>query len=275
MVTIAKNESYNSYELTFDGKPSEEVREMMKANGYRWNGKRGIWYGYKDISALLNGEQTSEAESKPAESKEPSDDKKKQAELMEQYISDYCTQYSREDTKFLQYLRGSIARIVELDGGELLEIEKPRIETRFCFGYGYSGRSTEEEEENAANMARTADTDPRYFLEKNLAQLTDTVDRIRAYLDGEKADYCGTIPKAPFFCTKWGQVTKCLYFMRQWDYDTMSESEKAKYRKPSEEELNRILSAYEIEIKAFEKRLQAYLKRYGLSKLHTWTYLSD
>ena len=212
MVTIAKNESYNSYELTFDGKPSEEVREMMKANGYRWHGKRGIWYGYKDISALLNGEQTSEAESKPAESKEPSDDKKKQAE---------------------------------------------------------------EEEENAANMARTADTDPRYFLEKNLAQLTDTVDRIRAYLDGEKADYCGTIPKAPFFCTKWGQVTKCLYFMRQWDYDTMGESEKAKYRKPSEEELNRILAAYEIEIKAFEKRLQAYLKRYGLSKLHTWTYLSD
>ena len=25
----------------------------------------------------------------------------------------------------------------------------------------------------------------------------------------------------------------------------------------------------------FEKRLHTYLKRYGLSKLHTWTYLVD
>ena len=64
MCTIAKNEKWNSYELTFDGKPSEQVRELLKANGYRWNKMRGIWYGFKDISEQLNGntatEQTSE-----------------------------------------------------------------------------------------------------------------------------------------------------------------------------------------------------------------------
>lgn len=61
MCTITKNENFNSFELTFDGKPSEQIRNLLKANGYRWNGKRGIWYGYKDISALLNGEQTAPA----------------------------------------------------------------------------------------------------------------------------------------------------------------------------------------------------------------------
>lgn len=55
MCTIAKNEKWNSYELMFDGKPSEKVRELLKANGYRWNKTRGIWYGFADISAQLNG----------------------------------------------------------------------------------------------------------------------------------------------------------------------------------------------------------------------------
>ncbi|MBQ5930247.1 MAG: hypothetical protein IIX02_05590, partial [Clostridia bacterium] len=55
MCTIAKNEKWNSYELTFDGKPSEQVRDILKANGYRWNKTRGIWYGFADIFAQLNG----------------------------------------------------------------------------------------------------------------------------------------------------------------------------------------------------------------------------
>ena len=58
MCTIARNEKFNSYELTFDGKPSENVREVLKANGYRWHKVRGIWYGYTDISAQLEERPT-------------------------------------------------------------------------------------------------------------------------------------------------------------------------------------------------------------------------
>lgn len=53
MCTIVKNEKWNSYELTFDGKPSEEIRTFLKANGYRWNRTRGIWFGYVDITEQL------------------------------------------------------------------------------------------------------------------------------------------------------------------------------------------------------------------------------
>lgn len=63
MCTIARNEKWNSYELTFDGKPSEKVRELLKANGYRWNKTRGIWYGFADISKQLNGNTASEQNS--------------------------------------------------------------------------------------------------------------------------------------------------------------------------------------------------------------------
>ena len=41
------------------------------------------------------------------------------------------------------------------------------------------------------------------------------------------------------------------------------------------DDLKNILSVYEYEKAKFEKRLNAYLKKYGLSKLKTWSYLVD
>lgn len=90
MCTITKNENFNSFELTFDGKPSEQIRNLLKANGYRWNGKRGIWYGYKDISALLNGEQTA-----PASVEQKS--KKTLAPLWERTRTDNLPKYGTEN----------------------------------------------------------------------------------------------------------------------------------------------------------------------------------
>lgn len=54
MVTITKNESFNSYELLFDGKPSQAIRDILKSNGYKWHNVRKIWFGYKDITEALN-----------------------------------------------------------------------------------------------------------------------------------------------------------------------------------------------------------------------------
>lgn len=74
MCTIVKNESFNSFELTFSGKPSEKIRAILKANGYRWHGMRRIWYGYKDIAELLNGEtveQTGTATEQPEHPEHP------------------------------------------------------------------------------------------------------------------------------------------------------------------------------------------------------------
>jgi len=45
-MNITKNNDFNSYEVTFDGKPSEDIRAALKAHGYRWHGVRRLWYGY-------------------------------------------------------------------------------------------------------------------------------------------------------------------------------------------------------------------------------------
>lgn len=67
--TINANPEFNSIEITFDGKPSEAVREALKALRFRWHNVKKVWYGYKtreEVEAAINGEKT-KAEPKKAE----------------------------------------------------------------------------------------------------------------------------------------------------------------------------------------------------------------
>ena len=44
---FTKNNEYNSLEISFEEKPSEKVREILKANHFRWHSVKKAWYGYK------------------------------------------------------------------------------------------------------------------------------------------------------------------------------------------------------------------------------------
>jgi N12 class adenine-specific DNA methylase len=50
--TITDNAQYGSLEITFDGKPPVQVRDALKENKFRWNGKKGVWYGKADRRAI-------------------------------------------------------------------------------------------------------------------------------------------------------------------------------------------------------------------------------
>lgn len=43
--SITDNPEYGSIEVKFNEKPSEAIRDVLKANKFRWNGKRQVWYG--------------------------------------------------------------------------------------------------------------------------------------------------------------------------------------------------------------------------------------
>lgn len=53
MYTITKNEQYNSIEVSFDGKPSAEIREALKAMRFRWHGVKKVWYGRATIEDVM------------------------------------------------------------------------------------------------------------------------------------------------------------------------------------------------------------------------------
>ena len=55
---FTKNNQFNSLEISFDEKPSEEVRNILKANHFKWHSVKKVWYGYKtqeEIEKALNG----------------------------------------------------------------------------------------------------------------------------------------------------------------------------------------------------------------------------
>lgn len=71
---INKNANFNSLEITFAGKPDEQTRNALKANGYRWHGVRRIWYGYTDeqtIRAALDGVTIENANEQTTSAKTP------------------------------------------------------------------------------------------------------------------------------------------------------------------------------------------------------------
>lgn len=68
--TITDNTEYNSIEIKFNEKPSEAIRDVLKANKFRWNGKRQVWYGKTSHEAIMEAlDKAYEAEKAAAKSK--------------------------------------------------------------------------------------------------------------------------------------------------------------------------------------------------------------
>lgn len=63
MCTMAINKEFNGIELTFTGKPAEEIREAMKAAGFRWHCMKKLWYAKNtaeriELAKKLSGDAT-------------------------------------------------------------------------------------------------------------------------------------------------------------------------------------------------------------------------
>ena len=67
--TISDNVEHGSLEITFDNKPSDAVRDVLKENKFRWHKAKKVWYGYGNRADITNAlREAYEAETKPAES---------------------------------------------------------------------------------------------------------------------------------------------------------------------------------------------------------------
>ena len=49
--TISNNPQFKSLEISFNGKPSEAVRDALKALRFRWHSVKKVWYGYSTEEA--------------------------------------------------------------------------------------------------------------------------------------------------------------------------------------------------------------------------------
>lgn len=65
MCTMTLNSQFNGIELTFAGKPAEEIREAMKAAGFRWHRQKKLWYAKNTVDRMALAEKLSGQQAAP------------------------------------------------------------------------------------------------------------------------------------------------------------------------------------------------------------------
>lgn len=153
--------------------------------------------------------------------------------------------------------------------------EKPRIETRFCFGYGQNGISTEEDFDRACEQKHFFNTNQQAFIKANLKGLNQSIKDLQDFIDDffDWKHNCFSWSYNKIFICK-NSCYHLAYLAWSWDYDNIINKD-AIIKEATKEDLLLIIEVYKQQIENFKKRLNTYLKRYGLSKLTTWTYLID
>ena len=170
-------------------------------------------------------------------------------ELIKKYADiDYPNNKSMND-----YILKSTSEVIETSKGYLIRFEKPSIKTRFCFGHGYNGISTSEDAKRAFDNAEYARTNEQYFINENLEEINERIKEL--YYSDLKTGILKSIVSE-----------NVLNHFRNGIHNE---------EQVSEQDKELILNTLKFEKAKFEKRLNTYLKRYGLSKIHSWTYLVD
>lgn len=266
MCKITINQELNGIELSFEKKPSAAMLEEIKKQGFRWHHVKKIWYAKQTAERVTFAESLGVIEGAAAVSKDH------QKELTERYMSIICADVWK-DQHMQEYARKSLGYVVELANGDITDIDKPRIETSFCFGFGMYGIDPNGEgQERASKMEHHARTDQTYFINENLKDINSMIEALKdsdKYTFYKYLHYYGQ-PDG----SKLKAVSYCRYFDRV-EHNPGRWSNCRELEELTEEERAALLAGYEEVKKAFVKRLNTYLKRYGLSKLNTWTYLVD
>ena len=168
------------------------------------------------------------------------------------------------------------AELIVKVGEYLFPIDKRKVEKRFCFGYSDCGQG--EDYQTATKRADLARHSEAYFKQENLKHYKSWLGRI----DGFNALALTT-------CYGKDSVIRSLTAYPWWEVleavggqaymealkGTVVEINGQKAYILTDANRQIIREAYEQAMKAQEKRCDSYLKRYGLSKIHSWTYWID
>lgn len=223
----------------------KELKQMGGCFNKRLSCGAGWIFSNKSREAVEKYIQSGEVTNKVLSDKPQTNEGKQFVEWLKEFAATESDNY---------YLKHSVGAI-KMHGSYYL-IEKPGIENRFSFHD--EGPQYEFYKELMQDNKKLEE----YFKSENLARFDNMIKHIEKG-DGYNAD------KSVWWYKGKDDWEKHLYldFYRSHveDYETEC----------TEEERQLILKGLKWARDLFEKRLDAYLKRYGTSKLHTWTYWAD
>lgn len=158
------------------------------------------------------------------------------------------------------YYLDHTAEALKVDEKHFITFDKQDIEKSFCFGWSCQGGMTYEEAADMCHNFSEAD-----FKAGNLKRFDNKyIHRLKAIKEKQ-------IKLKKEYVTSKESGAEIMYITTDRDVSgdiTLSA-----------EDSNRLREAYKQKVQdlrnEFEKRLDAYLKKYGLSKIRRWTYCAD
>jgi hypothetical protein len=186
------------------------------------------------------------------------------------------------DPGMIKYCTEKVAAVAILPRGEIITVDKQRIEKRFCFGE--SGYDFDEAVSKAAHARKSEN----YFKTENMkhfrewiASLTDALDTNSSYrLTIGSKEYTGQPDDCKLGYIRFEKLSDVIEacggscYLSELPGKELTINRRS-CRVATPEEIKLILIAYEAAAAAHEKKVDSYLKRYGMTKVETWTYWRD
>lgn len=180
----------------------------------------------------------------------------------------YLEKIKQYETKtMLNFYESDTMEAIEVKDNIFYRVKKSRIETSFCFGYGMYACSTQEEQDEAQEEVNYARTRADYFIDENLKPINELIKEFQdksnnsLFINGNYKDVFKMVSAYPVNKSTQKTMFRCVKDEQLINLD--------------DELRARIILALEDEKERFVKRLNTYLKRYGLTKLKVRSYLRD
>ena len=184
-------------------------------------------------------------------------------ELLNEIRERYEEVWAGDTHGMVDYCVNEVLDAVKLHNGIIYMIDKKRIKKTFCFGYGFCGVTSQEEEDAADNMAMAVKRDVDYFIEENMKWFTEHEEEGYGDMYIERT-YRNSMSLSDTIC-----------YLTDWEYADTTEDRKLRLYKLNDEDKALVKATIAAAKEKHLKKVQAYLKRYGLSKVRSWSFLMD
>ena len=192
-----------------------------------------------------------------------------------------------DSERMIDYCTNKVSSYAVLPDGKIITIDKQSIKKHFCFGeHGYDF-------DDAARMANYASESTEYFKRENMKYFTEWINDLETSINNGHIEVSGNYVLIIYSSQYSGQTDDCklasAYFLPLWEVIDAKGGSAVVSELPGKtitirgrecrvataEDVKIILEAYRTAAKIHEKRVDTYLKKYGMSNVRPWTYWAD
>ena len=158
-----------------------------------------------------------------------------------------------------KYMVSDMEDAIETTAGWFI-VNKRKLEKSFCFGYD---GIDQESYDRAQNMVQEATTNQEYFINENLKWYDELLEQLESgdgYFTSLSCDY----PNAPFI--------DIIPAHSAYILEANSNRVNVRHGLLPKEDIKKLIEFVKKLRAKQEKRCNTYIKKYGLKKIHAWSY---